>query len=281
MQVLLGPGQQSEARDVSQVFCAQCRFAKTVESSGGERELMVASVVVCTSTVLPMLLETLVVKGGTISCGACMTQLFFLTWLLGAELLLLTATACDGHEASAPAAPRRWPGCGLLAGGVWAVSVAGASAHAGLVMRLTSRSSVRSSTSSVKPRPAAALLQPRTRTRNNVMVDRHGGWGLRGGQPPAHLGVLRLHHRQHPAHPRGRGQAAPPPPAPPTTCRAHALVVSLRHSAVFYTHPPGSRSSVETGGVAALLCTAASPTPTPSSTLCGTRPLRKVFSCIR
>ncbi|EPY85351.1 hypothetical protein CB1_000385032 [Camelus ferus] len=45
-------------------------------------------------------------------------------------------------------------------------------------MRLTSRTSVRSSTSSVKPRPAAALLQPRTRTRNNVMVDRHGG-----GQP--------------------------------------------------------------------------------------------------
>lgn len=51
-----------------------------------------------TSTVLPRLLETLVVKGGTTSCGGCLTQRFFLTWLLGAELLLLTATACDGYS---------------------------------------------------------------------------------------------------------------------------------------------------------------------------------------
>lgn len=42
MQVLLGPGQQSEARGISQVFCAWHQSAKTVESSAREGALMVA-----------------------------------------------------------------------------------------------------------------------------------------------------------------------------------------------------------------------------------------------
>ncbi|KAB1255325.1 Olfactory receptor 13A1 [Camelus dromedarius] len=83
MQVLLGPGQQSEARGISQVFCAWHQ-----------------------------LLETLVVKGGTTSCGGCLTQRFFLTWLLGAELLLLlTATACDGYSLSSPSSMKPPPRC--------------------------------------------------------------------------------------------------------------------------------------------------------------------------
>ena len=56
--------------------------------------------IVCTSTVLPKLLENLVVKGGTISYQGCMTQLFFLTWFLGAELLLLTVTTAGPADVS-------------------------------------------------------------------------------------------------------------------------------------------------------------------------------------
>ena len=97
--------------------------------------------IVCTSTVLPKLLENLVVKGGTISYQGCMTQLFFLTWFLGAELLLLTVMAYDRYVAicrplhySSRMSPRL---CRSLAVGVWALCALNGSLHAGLMTRLS------------------------------------------------------------------------------------------------------------------------------------------------
>ena len=50
--------------------------------------------ILCTSTILPKLLDTMV-GGRTISYGGCMAQLFFFTWSLGVELLLFSAMAYD------------------------------------------------------------------------------------------------------------------------------------------------------------------------------------------
>ncbi|XP_003419753.1 olfactory receptor 13A1-like [Loxodonta africana] len=97
--------------------------------------------IVCTSMILPKLLESLVVWVDIISCGGCLAQLFFLTWFLGAELLLLTAMAFDSYVAIC------WPLCystimsrplcALLASAVWTVSVINASVHMGLMAQLT------------------------------------------------------------------------------------------------------------------------------------------------
>ncbi|XP_076982586.1 olfactory receptor 13A1-like [Tamandua tetradactyla] len=97
--------------------------------------------IICTSTVLPKLLENLMGEGSTISYEGCMTQLFFLTWNLGAELLLLSVMAYDCYVAIC------WPLhyhtlmsrplCVLLAGNVWTVSGISTSVNTGLMARLT------------------------------------------------------------------------------------------------------------------------------------------------
>nr|XP_058158929.1 olfactory receptor 13A1-like [Dasypus novemcinctus] len=79
----------------------------------------------CTSTVIPKLLENLLGRSSTISYGGCLTQLFFLSWILGAELLLLTVMAYD--RCMAICQPLHYhtlmsrPLCALLVGSVWAV----------------------------------------------------------------------------------------------------------------------------------------------------------------
>ncbi|XP_055464833.1 olfactory receptor 13A1-like, partial [Psammomys obesus] len=94
----------------------------------------------CTSTVLPKLLEGLVGKGSRISYKGCMTQLFFLTWFLGAELLLLTAMAYDRYVAICH--PLRysllmnWPVCVLLAGCVWMFGSISGCVNTGLTAQL-------------------------------------------------------------------------------------------------------------------------------------------------
>lgn len=82
--------------------------------------------ILCTSTILPKLLGSMV-AGRTISFGGCMAQLFFFTWSLGAELLLFSAMALDRYVAICR--PLHYgalmgPGvCVLLASAVWAVSL--------------------------------------------------------------------------------------------------------------------------------------------------------------
>ncbi|KAI5142981.1 Olfactory Receptor 13G1, partial [Manis pentadactyla] len=55
--------------------------------------------IICTTSILPKMLETLLASGQTISYEGCMTQLFFFTWSLGAEMALFTAMAYD-HSAA-------------------------------------------------------------------------------------------------------------------------------------------------------------------------------------
>ncbi|XP_038600198.1 olfactory receptor 13A1-like [Tachyglossus aculeatus] len=55
--------------------------------------------VICTSSVLPKILENLISAKNTISYGGCMIQLFFLSWSLSSELVLFTAMAYDRYIA--------------------------------------------------------------------------------------------------------------------------------------------------------------------------------------
>nr|XP_004669691.2 olfactory receptor 13A1-like [Jaculus jaculus] len=54
--------------------------------------------VVCTATVLPKVLQSLVAEN-TISFGGCLTQMFVFSWVLGSELLLFSAMAYDRYLA--------------------------------------------------------------------------------------------------------------------------------------------------------------------------------------
>jgi olfactory receptor len=95
--------------------------------------------ILCTSTILPKLLDCMV-AGRTISYWGCMAQLFFFTWSMGAELLLFSAMAYDRYVAIC------WPlhystrmdtwVCVLLAMVVWTISLTNTSVHTGLMLHL-------------------------------------------------------------------------------------------------------------------------------------------------
>ncbi|XP_004475356.1 olfactory receptor 13A1-like [Dasypus novemcinctus] len=92
------------------------------------------------STVLPKLLENLVGKSSTIIYEGCMTQVFFLSWILVNELLLLTVMAYDRYVAISQALHYQTllnrALCALLSGFMWAVGGVNASVHTGLMTQL-------------------------------------------------------------------------------------------------------------------------------------------------
>ncbi|XP_010618271.1 olfactory receptor 13G1 [Fukomys damarensis] len=95
--------------------------------------------ILCTSTILPKLLSSMLARR-TISYGGCMAQLFFFTWSMGAELLLFSAMAYDRYMAicqplhySGMMGPRA---CAFLAGVVWAISLTNTSINTCLTMSL-------------------------------------------------------------------------------------------------------------------------------------------------
>ncbi|XP_007957241.1 olfactory receptor 13A1-like [Orycteropus afer afer] len=97
--------------------------------------------VACACTVVPKLLEMLVAEKRTISYEGCMTQMYFLSWSVAAEVLLFTAMAYDRYVAicqplhySSRMSPQV---CAALAIAVWTISVLGAGVDACLMSRLT------------------------------------------------------------------------------------------------------------------------------------------------
>ncbi|XP_038598225.1 olfactory receptor 13G1-like [Tachyglossus aculeatus] len=98
--------------------------------------------VVCTSSIVPKMLETTLGPRKTISYGGCMAQLFFFTWSLAAEMVLFTAMAFDRYVAIcfplryAAVMSRRT--CSALLAAVLLGAVTNAWVHTVLVLRLTS-----------------------------------------------------------------------------------------------------------------------------------------------
>ncbi|XP_075390655.1 olfactory receptor 13A1-like [Tenrec ecaudatus] len=95
---------------------------------------------VCTSSILPKALQSLVADS-TISFGGCLSQMFFFTWSLSSELLLFTAMAYDRYLAICR--PLHYGSlmsgrvCVALAAFVWSTGMFNAFLLTGLVLRLT------------------------------------------------------------------------------------------------------------------------------------------------
>ncbi|XP_076982581.1 olfactory receptor 13A1-like [Tamandua tetradactyla] len=217
--------------------------------------------IICTSTVLPKLLENLTREGSTISYGGCMTQLFFLTWFLGAELLLLTVMAYDRYMAICR--PLHYhtlmsrPLCVLLAGSVWAVSGINTSVNTGLMARLTFCGS-QQIPHFLCEFPTLLLLACGPTYLNNMMVvfaDLFFGVVnfllTMLSYTFIVASILRIRSAE------GKRRAF-------STCSSHLLVVCLYYSSVIYTYfLPGSGSSMENGKVVTVMYTVVSPTLNP------------------
>ncbi|XP_038597582.1 olfactory receptor 13G1-like [Tachyglossus aculeatus] len=98
--------------------------------------------VVCTSSIVPKMLETTLGPRKTISYSGCMAQLLFFTWSLGAEMVLFTAMAFDRYVAICfplcYAAVRSRRTCSALLAAILLVAVTDAWVYTVLVLRLTS-----------------------------------------------------------------------------------------------------------------------------------------------
>ncbi|XP_004458869.1 olfactory receptor 13A1-like [Dasypus novemcinctus] len=217
--------------------------------------------IVCTSTVLPKLLENLLGKGSTISYGGCLTQLFFLTWILGAELLLLAIMAYDRYVAICQ--PLHYhtlmskPLCVLMAGSMWVISGVDSSVHTGLMARLTfcGPNHIPHFLCEI---PTLLQLACSPTTLNSIMIviaDVFFGVVnfLLTMLSYAFIitSILRIRSAE------GKRRAF-------STCSSHLLVVCMYYSTVIYTYIfPAAGSSMENGKVVAVMYTAVSPTLNP------------------
>ncbi|XP_004479800.1 olfactory receptor 13A1-like [Dasypus novemcinctus] len=217
--------------------------------------------IACTSTVLPKLLENLLVKGSTISYKGCLTQLFFITWVLGAELLLLAVMSYDRYVAICQ--PLHYhtlmsrPHCALLAGSVWMVCGVNSSIHTGLMAQLTfcGPNEIHHFLCEV---PTLLLLACGPTDLNNVMIliaDAYFGvinfLLTMLSYTFIIASILRIRSAE------GKRRAF-------STCSSHLLVVCVFYSTIIYTYIlPGSGSSMENGKVVAVMYTAVSPTLNP------------------
>ncbi|XP_006867570.1 PREDICTED: olfactory receptor 13A1-like [Chrysochloris asiatica] len=217
--------------------------------------------IVCSSTVLPKLIECLVVQGDTISYHGCLTQLFFLTWFLGAELVLLTAMAFDRYVAICQ--PLRygtimsWTLCTLLATAVWTIGVVNTTVQTSLIARLTFCDSNHLHHFLCEV-PSLLLLSCSPTIINNIMIiiaDVYFGvfnfFVTMVSYGYIVASILRIRSAS------GKRRAF-------NTCSSHLLVVTLYYSTLIYTYfLPGSGASMEYDKVVAALYTAVSPALNP------------------
>ncbi|XP_007935049.1 olfactory receptor 13A1-like [Orycteropus afer afer] len=215
----------------------------------------------CTSTVLPKLLGSLVVGVDTISYQGCLAQLFFLSWFLSSELVLLTAMAFDRYVAICRplrySAIMSWRLCTLMAMAVWTAGAITTSLHTGLMARLNfcGPNHVENFLCEI---PSLLLLSCSPTAFNNVMVviaDVYLGMFnfvfTLASYGCIVASVLRIRSAA------GKRRAF-------STCSSHLLVVTLYYCTVIYTYVlPGSGSSMDSGKVVTVLYTAVSPALNP------------------
>ncbi|XP_027716609.1 olfactory receptor 13A1-like [Vombatus ursinus] len=214
----------------------------------------------CTTTVLPKLLENLADKK-SIPYAGCMTQLYFLTWFLGAELLLFTAMAYDRYVAICH--PLHYTTmmsrmvCILLAGSVWTISTINSSVHTGLMIQLTFCGPNKinhflceiptllqlSCTSTYLNNTMVIIADIYLAVINFVLTMVSYGFIISS--------ILKIHTTE------GKKKAF-------STCSSHLIVVIIYYTTVIYTYIlPGSGSSTDNVKVVAVLYTTISPTLNP------------------
>lgn len=216
--------------------------------------------ILCTSTILPKLLDTMV-GGRTISYGGCMAQLFFFTWSLGAELLLFSAMAYDRFVAiCCPLHYSAWMGprvCAFLAGIVWAISLTNTSVHTGLMLRLPFCSSNVIEHFFCEIPPLLKISCAPTQL-NEAMAFAADVFLAVGNFSVTILSygfivasILKIRSAE------GKRRAF-------STCSAHLIVVSMYYSTVIYTYiRPASSYSLNKDKVVSVIYTSVAPTLNP------------------
>ncbi|XP_002928744.1 olfactory receptor 13G1 [Ailuropoda melanoleuca] len=216
--------------------------------------------ILCTCTILPKLLDSMVADR-TISYGGCMLQLFFFTWSLGAELLLFSAMAYDRYVAIC------WPlrystlmdprACRLLAVAVWTVSLANTGVHTGLLLRLPFCHSnvVQHFFCEIPPLLKLSCAPTRLNEAMAFAADIILAVGnfsvIILSYVRIIVSVLRIRSAA------GKRRAF-------STCSSHLLVVTLYYSTVTYTYiRPASRYSLDKDKVVSVIYTSVAPSLNP------------------
>ncbi|GAB1292864.1 Olfactory receptor 527 [Apodemus speciosus] len=216
--------------------------------------------ILCTSTILPKLLDSMM-EGRTISYGGCMAQVFFFTWSLGAELMLFSAMAYDRFVAiCCPLHYSAWMGprvCGFLAGIVWAISLTNTSVHTSLVLHLPFCSSnvIEHFFCEIPPLLKLSCAPTQLNEAMAFAADMFLGIGnfsviiLSYGFIVA--SILKIRSAE------GKQRAF-------STCSAHLIVVSMYYSTVIYTYiRPASSYSLNKDKVVSIIYTSVAPTLNP------------------
>ncbi|XP_007956793.1 olfactory receptor 13A1-like [Orycteropus afer afer] len=217
--------------------------------------------IICTSTILPKVLEGLIAQENTISYAGCMAQLFFILWSTSSELLLLLVMALDRyvaicHPLHYGTIMSPWV-CAALAGGVWSICALNASVHTGLMAQLTfcGPNVITHFFCEIPPLLLLSCSPTKVNSIMTVLADSFYGFAnfllTLASYGCIVASILRIRSRE------GKRRAF-------TTCSSHLIVVSVYYTAVFCAYiSPASSYSPERSKVAGVLYTMLSPTLNP------------------
>ncbi|XP_006219685.3 olfactory receptor 13G1 [Vicugna pacos] len=217
--------------------------------------------VICTTSVIPKMLETMLTSRKTMSYGGYMSQLFFFTWSLGAEMVLFTAMAYDRYVAIC--FPLRYSAimnhqmCAALLSTVMVIAVTNSWGHTGLILRLTFCGSNTIDHFFCEIPPLLALSCSPVRTNEGMVYVAEltlavGDFTLTCVSY-GFIIVAILHIRTT----EGKRKAF-------STCSSHLILVSLFYSPVIYTYiRPASSYTFERDKVVAALYALMTPTLNP------------------
>ncbi|KAM4860920.1 LOW QUALITY PROTEIN: olfactory receptor 13G1-like [Thomomys bottae] len=216
--------------------------------------------IICTTTIMPQM-RNMLTSRSTISYGGCMSQLFFFTWSLGAEMVLFTTMAYDRYVAIC--FPLHYHTimncymCGALLSIVMAIAVTNSWVHTGLILRLTfcGPNTVNHFFCEIPPLLALSCSSVRV---NEVMVyvaDITLAIGDFTLTCISYGFIIAAIFRIRTA--EGKKKAF-------STCSSHLIMVSLYYSPVIYTYiRPASSYTFERDKVVAALYTLVTPTLNP------------------
>ncbi|XP_042530155.1 olfactory receptor 13G1 [Dipodomys spectabilis] len=217
--------------------------------------------IICTTTIIPKMLSNMLTSSNTISYGGCMSQLFFFTWSLGAEMVLFTTMAYDRYVAICfplhYSTIMNYYMCVALLSIVMAIAVTNSWVHTGLILRLTfcGPNTINHFFCEIPPLLALSCSSVRA---NEVMLYvaditlAVGDFTLTCISYGFIIAaVLRIRTAA------GKKKAF-------STCSSHLIVVSLYYSPVIYTYiRPASSYTFERDKVVAALYTLVTPTLNP------------------
>ncbi|XP_004459373.1 olfactory receptor 13G1 [Dasypus novemcinctus] len=217
--------------------------------------------IICTTSIIPKMLGNMVMSDKTISYDGCMSQLFFFTWSLGAEMVLFTTMAYDRYVAIC--FPLRYSTimnpymCVALLSIVMSIAVTNSWVHTGLILRLTfcGPNTIDHFFCEIPPLLALSCSPVRI---NEVMVYvaditlAVGDFTLTCISYGFIIAaILRIRSTE------GKKKAF-------STCSSHLIVVSLYYSPVIYTYiRPASTYTFERDKIVAALYTLVTPTLNP------------------